>query len=158
MLRGEDREKWKGRQPPEIEPRTLGLCSQCSVSEVRQLDNHQPSQSSVCSAQVELNCLSHTPGSHSVCAVRTWLGVNWKILSISKQPMLSGFSLSELRTHVGIREFRGLWEAHTEWLPGVQVRHFSMHTTLSVKSLVIMGESGINLRQSVNKCQLGWCF
>ena len=34
--------------------------------------------------------LSHTPGSHSVCAVRTLLGVDWKILSIRKEPMLSG--------------------------------------------------------------------
>ena len=35
--------------------------------------------------------LSHTPGSHSVCAVRTPVGVNWKILSIRREPMLSGF-------------------------------------------------------------------
>ena len=34
-------------------------------------------------------CLSHTPGSHSVCAVRTPLGVDQKILSIRKEPMLS---------------------------------------------------------------------
>ena len=36
-------------------------------------------------------CLSHTPGSQSVCAVRTPLGVDWKILSIRKEPILSGF-------------------------------------------------------------------
>ena len=35
-------------------------------------------------------CLSRTPGSHSVCAVRTPLGVDRKILSIRKEPMLSG--------------------------------------------------------------------
>ena len=40
-------------------------------------------------------CLSRTPGSHSVCAVRTPLGVDWKILSIRKEPMLSGFSHSK---------------------------------------------------------------
>ena len=34
--------------------------------------------------------LSHTPGSHSVCAVRILLGVNPKILSIKKEPILSG--------------------------------------------------------------------
>ena len=43
MLRGENRGKWKGRQPLGIEPRTPGLCSQCSTTELRQLDNHQPS-------------------------------------------------------------------------------------------------------------------
>ena len=36
-------------------------------------------------------CLSRTPCSHSVCAIRTPLGVNQKILSIRKEPMLSGF-------------------------------------------------------------------
>ena len=36
-------------------------------------------------------CLSHTPGSYSVCAVRTPLGVDRKILSVRKEPMLSGF-------------------------------------------------------------------
>ena len=42
-----------------------------------------------CSGGTE--CLSRTPGSHSACAVRTPLGVDWKILSIRKEPMLSGF-------------------------------------------------------------------
>ena len=41
--------------------------------------------------QVGLKCLSCTPGSHSGCAVRTLLGVNWKILSIRRETMLSGF-------------------------------------------------------------------
>ena len=36
-------------------------------------------------------CLSHTPGSHSACAIRTPLGVDWKILSIRKESMLSVF-------------------------------------------------------------------
>ena len=35
--------------------------------------------------------LNRTLGSHSVCAVRTLLGVDWKILSIRKEPMLNGF-------------------------------------------------------------------
>ena len=35
-------------------------------------------------------CLSHTPGSHPACAIRTLLGVDRKILSIRKEPMLSG--------------------------------------------------------------------
>ena len=40
-----------------------------------QATDHQPSQSSISTVQVVLKCLSHTPGSHSVCAVRTQLGV-----------------------------------------------------------------------------------
>ena len=31
----------KGQQLPGIEPRTLGLCSQCSATELQQPDNHQ---------------------------------------------------------------------------------------------------------------------
>ena len=34
---------------------TSGLSCQCSATEPRQLDNHQPSQSSICTAQVVLN-------------------------------------------------------------------------------------------------------
>ena len=51
MLWGENRGKWKGRQPPGIEPRTPGLYSQCSATELRQPDNHRPSQSSIRTAQ-----------------------------------------------------------------------------------------------------------
>ena len=36
-------------------------------------------------------CLSHIPGSHSVCAVRTLFGIDRKILSVRKEPMLSSF-------------------------------------------------------------------
>ena len=61
-----NRGEWKGRQSPGIKPRTPGLCSQCSTTELQQLDNHQPSQSSICTAQVRLKCLSCTPDSHWV--------------------------------------------------------------------------------------------
>ena len=43
---------------------TSGLSCQCSATEPRQPDNHQPSKS--CTGGAE--CLSRTPGSHSVCA------------------------------------------------------------------------------------------
>ena len=36
-------------------------------------------------------CLSRVPGSHSVCAIRTLLGFDWKIFSSGKKLMLSGF-------------------------------------------------------------------
>ena len=63
-----------------------------------------------------MKCLSCTPGSHSVCAVSSRLEVDRKILSIRREPMLSGFfslyKCLELLPHI-------------EWLPGVQLRHFS---------------------------------
>ena len=76
---------------------TPGLCSWCSTTELRQTENHQPSQSSTCSAQVGL---SHASSSHSVCAVRTLSGIDCKILSIRKESMLSVFlGLNRLRNH-----------------------------------------------------------
>ena len=77
-----------------------GLSRQCSATELQQPDNHQPSQC-VCTVQVGLNA--------SVCAVRTLLGVNWKILSIRKEPMLSGFLTLNAKStlpHARIKEFR----------------------------------------------------
>ena len=59
--------------------------------------------------QVVLKCLSCAPSSHSVCAVRTPLGGYWKILSIRREPMLSGFSQSkclELLLLVGILDVK----------------------------------------------------
>jgi len=41
-------------------------------------------------------CLSCTPGSHSVCAVRTPLGVDWKILSVK---MLLAFRVRKTTQH-----------------------------------------------------------
>ena len=52
-------------------------------------------------------CLSRTPGSHSVCAVRTLLGVDRKILSVRKEPMLSCFSHSKCKQHLAL-----LWGAN----------------------------------------------
>ena len=50
------------------------------MSYAQQPDHHQPSQSSLCTAQVVLNAsCSGTPGSHSACAVRTPLGVDRKL-------------------------------------------------------------------------------
>ena len=70
---------------------TPGLSHQCSATEPQQPDNHQPPQSSICIACTsDTECLSHTPGSHSVCAIGTPLGADRKILSIRKEPMLSG--------------------------------------------------------------------
>ena len=56
-------------------------------------------------AKVVLNCLSLTPGSHSVCAIRTLLGVDWKIPSIKREPILSGFLSLMLEAVVFYRIF-----------------------------------------------------
>ena len=80
-------ESEKGRQPPGIEPRTSGLCSQCSATELRQPDNHQPPQSSICTAQVGLKCLSCN---------------TWQPLSMCRQNSVRGRpenSLHQERTH-----------------------------------------------------------
>ena len=67
-------------------PLSMGsLSCQCSTTEPWQPDDHQPSQSSMHTAQVVLNAsVTHLAGSHSVCAVRTLLGVDWKIHFIRK--------------------------------------------------------------------------
>ena len=51
-------------------------------------------------------CLSHTPGSHSACAVRILLGVDQKILSIKIESMLSEFLIlnaQRILPHAGNR-------------------------------------------------------
>ena len=66
--------RWKQRKGWQLPGRT-----QCPATELWQPDNHQPSQSSMCTAQVILKYLSHTPGSHSISNVSSesregWLG------------------------------------------------------------------------------------
>ena len=49
---------------------TSGLSCQCSATESQQLDNYQPSQSSVCTAQVGLNAsVAHLSATVSRCPV-----------------------------------------------------------------------------------------
>ena len=56
MLWSENRGKWKGRQSLGVEPRSPlhGLSHQWSATEPRLLDNHQLSQSSVCTSMVHM--------------------------------------------------------------------------------------------------------
>ena len=67
-------------------------------------------------------CLSRTPGSHSVCAVRTPLGIDQKIVSIRKEPM-SGF-LTPSSQHSGttcavhVHNCEGQWFVRLLWLSG----------------------------------------
>ena len=83
---------------------------------------------SICAAEVILKCLSHTPGSHSACAVRSPLGtplqVDWEILSTRREPTLT---LNKVPT------------VHTEWLPGVWLRHFSTTCTVHIKDCGVGG-------------------
>ena len=77
ILWGENRGKWKRSAAAGSRTQdTSGLSRQCSATEPRQPDNHQPSQSSICTCTGGTECLSRTLASHSV------LGVDWKILSI----------------------------------------------------------------------------
>ena len=98
MLCGKKRKVKKAGSRRESNPDS-GLSCQCSATEPWEPDDHQPSQSSetICTAQGGAEC---TPGSHSVCTVRFPLGVDRKILSIRKDPMLSGFSHSKRSKHL----------------------------------------------------------
>ena len=59
---------------------TRYLSCQCSATELQQLDNIHPSQSSLMSYTGDSKCLSCTPCSHTVCDVKTWLRVDKKLL------------------------------------------------------------------------------
>ena len=71
MFWGNDRGKWETCSCWESNPGHL-VCaaSKYSATELRWPDNHQPSQCSMCTAQVVLKCPRLTPSSHSVCAIR----------------------------------------------------------------------------------------
>ena len=73
----------------ELNPGHLTYAVSALPLRLRQTDNYKPSQSSICIAQVGLRNVSvvHL----AVCAVKTPLGVDWKILSVRREPMLSGF-------------------------------------------------------------------
>ena len=71
MLWGKIRES-EGQQLQGIEFRTPGLHSQCSATEIWQLENHQPSQSSICTETPQ----AHTQQLLSMCCqnnVRSWM-------------------------------------------------------------------------------------
>ena len=61
---------------------TRYLSCQCSATELQQLDNIHPSQSSLMSYTGDSKCLSCTPCSHTVCDVKTWLRVDKKLLDL----------------------------------------------------------------------------
>ena len=61
------KKKKQSEKLPGIELGPQGLSCQCSAAELRQPDNHQPSQSFLCTAQVVVKCLSHTPDSQGTC-------------------------------------------------------------------------------------------
>ena len=80
----------------ELNPGALAAHLACAASAL-QPNNHHPPQSLMYTAQVVLKCLSCTPGSHSVCAVRTPLGVDRKSTHDGKHTIrnwYNGFVLS----------------------------------------------------------------
>ena len=113
MLWGENRGKWKkassrresNQGHPWLEPPVL--CHWATVA------GQPPTLTILCMCCTGgIECLSHTPGSHSVCAVRTPLGVDRKILSIRKELMLSGFLTLNAQTilpHAGKKWIWILW-------------------------------------------------
>ena len=70
-----------------------------------------------CTAQAGLKCLSHTLGSHSVCAVRTLLGDDRKILSIPGDCWPFHFCLITLFIPTWGKSSKHLdWEKHSAWV------------------------------------------
>ena len=61
---------------------TRYLSCQCSATELQQLDNNHPSQSSLMSYTGDSKCLSCTHCSHTVCDVKTLLRVYKKLLDL----------------------------------------------------------------------------
>ena len=82
LIWGEKEVSEKASSHRESNPGHLAWAPSTSATELRQPDNYQPPHSSICTAQVELKCLSRTPGSHSLCVVRTPLG-DWPEFSPS---------------------------------------------------------------------------
>ena len=82
---------------------TSGLSRQCSATEPQQPDNHQPSQSSICTAQVVLNAsvahlaaTQYVPSENSLHQERThaeWF-THWRLkpeVSWVRLPVTAGF-------------------------------------------------------------------
>ena len=95
---------------------------------------------------------SHT-GSHSVCAATTPLGVDQKILSITREPIATEwFSHSkclELLPHVEIYKFSDtlrhwpMWGKEEFWghrLPGLRLRHFSTTSAVYIWRIVVISQ------------------
>ena len=76
-------ESEKGQQPPGVKPRTP-LAWATSALPLKYGNQTTTNPHTYCTGGTE--CLSHTLGSHSACAVRTPLGVDWKVLFIRKEP------------------------------------------------------------------------
>ena len=126
MLRSENRGKWKGRQLPGIEPRTPGLCSQCSATELRQWDNQQPSQSSTCTAQVVLlpgvqlrhfitTCAVHIEDCEGWCC--PIVVAQWQRTGCTSQVSWVWFQLGEgvSNTRLQSQYSQRSWKGHFQW-------------------------------------------
>ena len=146
----------KGRQSPRIKPRIPGLCSQCSATELWQPDNHQPPQSSICTAQVGLKWFSRTLGS--------WWLPTFSLLYFHL--ITSKFSLFQHEARVlnqihfsicCLQYWYGKWSCKT-YLEFLKKKVLSLHQSI----LVAMGPACIALpifdRWSFYVAHLNWVF
>ena len=83
---------------------TCGLSHQCSATEPQQPDNHQPFTILYMYCTGGTECLSRTPGSHSVCAVRTPLGVDRKNSLHQERTHAEWFTRSKCSEHLPARQ------------------------------------------------------
>ena len=104
--------KWKCWQPQGIEPRTPGLCNQISALSYGKQTTTSP-------RTVDRKILSIT------C---------WVVFSVSVFPLARPLSLGSLLME---RIFQStpntVLMVHTEWLPGVWLRHFSTTCAVHIK-------------------------
>ena len=109
MLWGKNRGKWK--RPAVAVSRTQDTCLDPPVLCHWATTDGQPPTLTIlymyCTDGAE--CLSRTPGSHSACVVRTPSGVNRKIVSVRKEPMLSGFLTLNAGSIFPQAGNKGLW-------------------------------------------------
>ena len=92
----------KCQQSPGVEPRTPLACMSALPLSHNSQTTTNPHSPLYMYYTGGTECFSRTPGSHSACAIRTWLVV--EVLSIRKEPMMSGFftlNAQNILPHVG---------------------------------------------------------
>ena len=108
----QNRRKWKCWQPQGIEPRTPGLCNECSAL-------NYDKQTTTSPRTVDRKILSIT------C---------WVVFSVSVFPLARPLSLGSLLMEGIFRSTPNtVLMVHTEWLPGMWLRHFSTTCGVHIK-------------------------
>ena len=97
---------------PVVKPRTPGSSRQCSATEPQQPDNHQPPQSSICTAQVVLNAsVAHLAATQHVPS-KLHLGLTGKVSPSGKNPCWVVYlfqNAQSILSHAGNERMKWHW-------------------------------------------------